>query len=165
MFVYKLSGCGFDFNYSHLNFRFCACFKQGVSWHSGNYIVRIHSETCTWHDKNIQSVVHIMEEPPFSSLFGIFLLIYVFGKEPQFSSVFFCLCLSCLESFEVFLLFMTILQCKFGWKIFSFFPPFKSTFIWWILYYLKFKLPFSLIQYNNNNVKIILAWQSWPFLI
>ena len=102
MFIYKLSGCGFDFNYSHLNFRFCACFEQGVPWHSGNYRVRIHSETCTWHDKNIQSVIHIMEEPPFSSLFGVFLLIYVFWKEPQFSSVFFCLCLSCLESFGVF---------------------------------------------------------------
>ena len=39
---------------SHLNFIFCACFEQGVSWHSGNYRVRIHSETRTWHDKNIQ---------------------------------------------------------------------------------------------------------------
>ena len=32
-----------------------ACFEQGVPWHSGNYRVSIHSETRTWHDKNIQS--------------------------------------------------------------------------------------------------------------
>ena len=32
-----------------------ARFEQGVPWHSGNYRVRIHSETRTWHDKNIQS--------------------------------------------------------------------------------------------------------------
>ena len=29
---------------SHLNFRFCTCFEQRVSWHSGNYGVWIHSE-------------------------------------------------------------------------------------------------------------------------
>ena len=36
----------------HLNFRYRACFEEGVSWHSGNYKVYIHSETCTWHDNN-----------------------------------------------------------------------------------------------------------------
>ena len=55
VFVYELSGCGFESSCSHLNFRFCACFEQGVPWRSGNYRVWIHSETCTWHDKNIQS--------------------------------------------------------------------------------------------------------------
>ena len=30
MFVYKLSGCGFVSCCSHLNFRFLACFEQGV---------------------------------------------------------------------------------------------------------------------------------------
>ena len=44
----KLASC------SHLNFRFCACFEQGFLWHPGNYRVWIHSETRTWHDKNIQ---------------------------------------------------------------------------------------------------------------
>ena len=39
----------------HLNLRFRACFEQGVPWHSGNCRVWIHSETRTWHDKNIQS--------------------------------------------------------------------------------------------------------------
>ena len=56
MFIYELSGCGFEFCCSHLNFRFCTCFEQGVSWHSGNYRVWIDSETRMWHDKNIQSV-------------------------------------------------------------------------------------------------------------
>ena len=54
VFVYELSGCGFESSCSHLNFRLRACFAQGVPWHSGNYRVWIHSETRTWHDKNIQ---------------------------------------------------------------------------------------------------------------
>ena len=54
VFVYKLSGCGFESSYSHLNFRFQACFGQVVPWHSSNYGVWIHSESRTWHDKNIQ---------------------------------------------------------------------------------------------------------------
>ena len=37
-----------------LNFRFRACFEQGVPWHSGNYRVWSQSETCTWHDKKSQ---------------------------------------------------------------------------------------------------------------
>ena len=53
-FVYKLSGCGSESYCSHFNFRYCSCFKQGVSWHSGNYRVWIHSEMHIWHDKNIQ---------------------------------------------------------------------------------------------------------------
>ena len=53
--VYELSGCGFESSCSDLNFRFHACFEQGVPWHSGNYRVWIHSETRTWHDNNIQS--------------------------------------------------------------------------------------------------------------
>ena len=40
---------------SHLNFRFDACFEQGVPWYSGNDKEWIHSETRTWHDKNMQS--------------------------------------------------------------------------------------------------------------
>ena len=35
-----------------LNFRYCACFKEAVPWHSGSYTVRIHSKARTWHDKN-----------------------------------------------------------------------------------------------------------------
>ena len=54
VFVYELSGSGFESSCSHLTFRFHACFEQGVPWHSGNYREWIHSETRTWHDKNIQ---------------------------------------------------------------------------------------------------------------
>ena len=57
VFIYELSGCGFKSSCSHLNFRFRACFEQGVPWHSGNYRVWIHSETRTWHDKNICSIL------------------------------------------------------------------------------------------------------------
>ena len=54
VFVYELSGRGFESSCSHLKFRFHASFEQGVPWHLGNCRVRIHSETRTWHDKNIQ---------------------------------------------------------------------------------------------------------------
>ena len=57
MFVYELSGCEFESSCSHLNFRFCNCFEQGVPSHSGNYRMWIHSEMCTWHDKNIRSMM------------------------------------------------------------------------------------------------------------
>ena len=36
VFVYELSASGFESSCSHLNFRFRACFEQGVPWHSGN---------------------------------------------------------------------------------------------------------------------------------
>ena len=55
VFVYKLSGCGFESRCSHFNLGYFACLEQGVPWHSGNYRVRIHLETHTWHNKNIQS--------------------------------------------------------------------------------------------------------------
>ena len=54
VFVQELSGSGFESSCSHSTFRFRACFEQGVPWHSDNYRVWIHSETRTWHDKNIQ---------------------------------------------------------------------------------------------------------------
>ena len=44
VFVYELSSCGFKSRCCHLNFTSCACFKQGVPWHSGNYRVWIQSE-------------------------------------------------------------------------------------------------------------------------
>ena len=55
VFVYELGGCGIKSHCSHLNFRYHVCFKQEAPWHSENYWVWIHSETRTWHDKNIQS--------------------------------------------------------------------------------------------------------------
>ena len=39
VFVYKLSGSGFESSCSHFAFRFRACFEQGVPWYSGNYRV------------------------------------------------------------------------------------------------------------------------------
>ena len=56
MFVSELSGCGFEFRCCHLNFRYGACFKRGVPWIQTNYRVWIHSETRTWHDKEIQLI-------------------------------------------------------------------------------------------------------------
>ena len=53
VFVYELSGCGFEFSCGNLNFKLHACFKEGVHWHSGNYRELIHSQTLTWYDENI----------------------------------------------------------------------------------------------------------------
>ena len=55
VFVYEVSGCGFESRSSHLIFRYGAFFEQGVPWHSGNCRVWIHSQTRTWHEKKIQS--------------------------------------------------------------------------------------------------------------
>ena len=55
VFVYELSDCQFESRCSHLIFRYGGCFEQGIPWHSGNCRVWIHSQTRTWHDKNIQS--------------------------------------------------------------------------------------------------------------
>ena len=44
VFVYELSGSGFESICIHLIFRFHACFWQGGPWHSGNYRVYIHFE-------------------------------------------------------------------------------------------------------------------------
>ena len=56
VFVYEVSRCGFWSCCSHLNFRFFACFEQGVTWYSGRCRLRINSETCTWHDNNLQCI-------------------------------------------------------------------------------------------------------------
>ena len=71
VFLYELSGSGFQSNlffstsfgycsgymfkscYSHLNFRYGACFEQEVSGHLGNYRVWIHSKT---RNKKIHTV-------------------------------------------------------------------------------------------------------------
>ena len=63
VFVYELSGCWFECCGSHLNFRYRACFEQGVPWHSYNYRVWMRSKTRTWHDPmNIESnIVHFYD--------------------------------------------------------------------------------------------------------
>ena len=40
MFIYQLSGCGFESCCYHLNFKYNTCFEQGVPWHLGNYNYR-----------------------------------------------------------------------------------------------------------------------------
>ena len=50
VFVYELSGCGFETRCCHLYFRYGTCFEQGVPDIQANYTVWIHSETRTWHD-------------------------------------------------------------------------------------------------------------------
>ena len=54
VFVYELSGSGFQSSFSHLNLRFRACFEQGVPGDSGNYRVWIDSETRTWHEHTVK---------------------------------------------------------------------------------------------------------------
>ena len=54
----KLKRCGFESRCDHLSFRYRACFKQGVSWNSGNYRLWIQSEMRTWPDRNIQSFLN-----------------------------------------------------------------------------------------------------------
>ena len=55
VFVYELSGSGFQFSASYLNFRFRPSFEQGAPWHWRNCKMWIHSETPMWHQKIIQS--------------------------------------------------------------------------------------------------------------
>ena len=72
--VYELSDCGFEPRCSHLNFRFHACFEQGIPWQSSNYRVWTHSETCTWHDTNIQINSDVLYIPPRFLAFHILLI-------------------------------------------------------------------------------------------
>ena len=58
VFAYKVIVCVVESRCNHINFRYRACFEQGVPWNPDNYIVWIHSETHTWHDKNIRSSKH-----------------------------------------------------------------------------------------------------------
>ena len=81
MFVYELSGFGFESSCSHLNFRFRACFEQGVPWHSGNYGVWIHSETRTWHDKNIQCQLNFIKKQEL-----------LLTTQSRYSAVYVCAC-------------------------------------------------------------------------
>ena len=52
--VCQLDGCGLKSRCSHLNVRYCACFKQGVPWHSGNFRMQNRFKTSMWHGKNAQ---------------------------------------------------------------------------------------------------------------
>ena len=76
VFVHELSDSGFESSCSHLNFRFRACFEQGVPWHSGNFRVWIHSETRTCHDKHIQSYLSIFRTMCIRGIFRILAYFY-----------------------------------------------------------------------------------------
>ena len=54
VFIYELSGFGFESCCRHLCFTVCVYFEEGIPWDSGKYKMWIHSETRTCHDKNIQ---------------------------------------------------------------------------------------------------------------
>ena len=80
LLVYEQSGCGFASSCSHLNFRFRACFEQGIPWHSDSYRMWIHSGTRTWYDKNIQSINYIL-----SLFFDIFNFIFKYLSNAKLS--------------------------------------------------------------------------------
>ena len=75
LFVDKLSGCGFESRCCHLNFRYSACFKQGVPWHSRKLESEIHSdETLKSHDDNILNMMTaVLESLEFLKNFWDFL--------------------------------------------------------------------------------------------
>ena len=56
VFVYELSGSGFESSCSHLNFSFRTCFEQGVPWHSGSYRAWNHAENVyvTWQEHTVK---------------------------------------------------------------------------------------------------------------
>ena len=68
VFVYKLSGCGFESSCSNLNLRFCTCSKQRIPWHSGDYRVCIDPKThvdwllnayVTWQEHTVKCTVQM----------------------------------------------------------------------------------------------------------
>ena len=56
MFVYELSGCRFESISSHLNFIFCSCFKQGVSWLFWTYSQMYRTDKYSYHSSVIWPV-------------------------------------------------------------------------------------------------------------
>ena len=56
VFVYELSGWGFESRCCHLNFWYCPSCEKAVPWHSGSYGIWIHRKKRTWQDKNIQLI-------------------------------------------------------------------------------------------------------------
>ena len=117
MFVYELSGSGFESSCSHLNFRFCACFEQGVPWHLGNYRVWIHSETSTWHDKNIQFSSFVSRFFIFSWVFAFvmsfFILLWFFPFTVSFQFNFDSSTLCCCDFFSVAVIFQFYFVARF----------------------------------------------------
>ena len=60
MFVFELSGSGFESSCSHLNFRFRACFEQRVPWHFYNYRVdSLWSAYVAWQEHTVSSIISL----------------------------------------------------------------------------------------------------------
>ena len=100
VFVYEIIGCGFKSCWSHLNFRYCACLEQGVSWHSGKHRVWIHLWMGAWHDKNIQSEGIYPSAFVVDEFWGLFLHPSVFSIDIDQILMFYCLqkALKCCKS-------------------------------------------------------------------
>ena len=59
--------------------------RSYYSWHSGNYRVWIHSETRTWHDKNIQFILYcIFVDKNCGIIFLGVQVDFVFGLKKSF---------------------------------------------------------------------------------
>ena len=73
VFVFELSGCGFQSCCSHLNFRYCVCFEQGIHWESDNCSVdSLWGTHVTWweHTDSVKTLTdiitwNILSYPPF----------------------------------------------------------------------------------------------------
>ena len=68
VFLYELSGCGFESPCSHLNFRYRACFELRVLWRSCKYRVWIYPETRTHMMKTYRQMEHRDKYSQLSSI-------------------------------------------------------------------------------------------------
>ena len=96
MFVYELGGSGFKSSSSHLNFRFRACFKQGVPWHSGNYrvwiqviLLMISNREGRWHYLGVNKLSTLLRgiTSKHNGDFYCLNYFYSFGTETNFNHI------------------------------------------------------------------------------
>ena len=58
VFVYELSGCGFESRCIYLTFRYCPCFEQGVRWYLRSADL-LWNAYVTWWEHTVESTVQI----------------------------------------------------------------------------------------------------------
>ena len=64
VFVYKLSGCEFEFLCCHLTFRYGTCFKQGVPWHSGKlYMITYNQWISSGENAFLKGFISYWDQP------------------------------------------------------------------------------------------------------
>ena len=63
VFVYQLNSCGFGSRCTHLNFRYRACFEQGILDIQAN--IECGFNLCTWHDNKVQSIGFVIVKQIF----------------------------------------------------------------------------------------------------